>query len=489
MRFILLCLLLGSALSLSAQSRSFQLIDGDTGQPVPYATIQTGPREGTISNEEGFFSLNLQLIETVAISCMGYRSEEKSAGDLMALNGPIKLQPAAINLNEVRLTNRTPTANEILQLVRSNLDKNYVYTGQGFRIFYRESEHMQFDALDLELEKASDLSREALAQADARLGRLASDIVKSNPRKYLDFNGTIAISSDSTKVLRLENATELVDHHRDYSLDQIEERARNIVLSHLDTTKTYKVKTGIFKIEDSLSMAEDWDEDSGSDSTELSYLRNKSGGLLDDASWKDGTLLKELLDGDAYRYHFIKATYFDGNYVYAVGFEPDRRKAKFEGVLYVDAASYAVLKADYGYARGRRGEKVNLKLLLGIKYIENMYSGTVIYKRNFNNTYSPYYIQKENGNYVYIHRDFKFIENSPSRKKVRFDFLLEGGVREREALLVSPMEPSETSALLTYSQPKKIKIRSLERYEPTIWQETQVIEPLEEMKNFRVSPE
>mgnify|MGYP000173919412 CR=1 FL=1 len=40
-------------------------------------------------------------------------------------------------------------------------------------------------------------------------------------------------------------------------MDDIQEKAQKIVLSYLDTTKTYKLKSGMFKIEDSLSLKED----------------------------------------------------------------------------------------------------------------------------------------------------------------------------------------------------------------------------------------
>ena len=171
--------------------------------------------------------------------------------------------------------------------------------------------------------------------------------------------------------------------------------------------------------------------------------------------------------------------------MYAVSFRPRKRRSKFEGTLYVDAATFAVLKSDYQYARGREGEKVNLKLLLGVKYVENLDRGTLIFKQNTNGKYYPYYIQKEYGNYFYLHRNLKFIENGPASKKVQFDFLLEGGLRQKESLLLSPSGTPQAE-LASLESPEKIPVKKLEQYEPTIWQDTQIIAPLEEMKNFRV---
>ncbi len=124
--------------------------------------------------------------------------------------------------------------------------------------------------------------------------------------------------------------------------------------------------------------------------------------------------------------------------------------------------------------------------MLGIKYVENLSRGTVIFKREESGFYKPYFVQKEYGNYIYLHRNLKFIENSRQKKKVRFDFLMEGGVRQRESILMSPAGPAESESLISYKEPKKVRLRKIDQYEPGIWGDTQIIEPLEEMKNFRV---
>ncbi len=489
MRFLQLLLLILVSSAGFAQSSTLRVIDGQSGEPVPFASVETGPGRGTISNEEGYFSLNPESLAggAIRISCMGYRTIEMDPALLQSQSGPIRLQPAAITLNEVRLTNRVPGAQEIIEQVRRRLSTNYALTGKAYEIFFRESEYMQFDDLKLELEKASDLNRRALDAADQRLRRLGEDIVRSDARMFLDFKGNLAIVDDTTSILRVERATELTDHKKGYSMDDIQERAQNIILSHLDSSRTYKVKTGIFKIEDSISPGKEFieAENRENDSSEHDYLKGRSNSLLDIASWRDGTKLRRFLDGDLYDYRFVEATYFDGNYVYAIAFTPGKRKAKYAGTLFVDATSFAVLKADYSYGRGRRGDKVNLKLLLGIKYVENLSRGTAIFKRNELNTYDPYFIQNEYGNYIYLHRSLKFIENSRSRKKVRFDFLMEGGVRQQESVLLSPVDPAEFQALANYTEPEKIRIQKILQYEPTIWEDTQVIAPLEAMKNFR----
>lgn len=482
--FLFLTLLCGgSALS---QSPTYRVLDAQTGEPIPYATIVTGAGRGTITNEEGFFTLDPLALEGsgIQVSCMGYQSMEVSRV-LLDSEKVFRLVPAAIQLNEVLLSDRVPTADEIIRKVRENLAVNYAAGNTPFSIFFRESEYMEFETLDMELEKASDLDRRQLESARQELRKLSTDIAQSQAVKFLDFNGAFQQDGDSSR-LRVEKATELVDAKRDFSLDEIEERGRRIILTHLDSSQTYKVKTGMFTIEKDLSPEVDMEDSPQSDSTEISYLKGELKNLLSTAGLEEGGRLFGFLDPGSYKYDFLKATYFDGNYIFAVRFAPKKRRARYAGTLYVDATSFAILKTDYRFAPGREGEKVNLKLLLGIKYVENRDQGTVIFRKSEKGFYLPYYVQKEYGNYIYLHRDFTFIENSPSRKKVRFDFLLEGGVRQKQSLLLTPGEPMDAGETFA-GRPSKVWVRKLDSYEPTIWQNTEIIAPLEEMKNFRVA--
>ena len=469
----------------TAQTITTRLLDAESGEPIPFATVITGANRGTITNEEGYLNLDLSSLEgsSVRLSCMGYESLEVDVNTL-GKTGAIRLKPAPIELNEVRLGEGIPDAEEIMREVRRNLGRNYPAEA-SYELFYRQSDFMKFDQLDMELEKASDLNRPEMEKARKELRDFSGYIRDSRAVKFLDFNGRYQNLPD-TSLLQVDRVTEQLDAKKDFSMEKLQERAQKIILSHLDSTRTYKVKTGVFTVEDSVSMKGEFGEDQSGDSIAISSLRGKIKGALSIAGLSEGKRLYGFLDAESYRYEFLKPTYFDGNYVYAVGFRPDTRKAKFSGTLYIDAATFAILKADYQYADGRRGEKVNLKLLLGVKYVENMDRGTVIFRRSQEGKYHPYYIHKEYGNYVYLHRSLKFIENSPSKKKVRFDFLMEGGIREKESLLLRHENASYTEGVLSQS-PEKIKIRKLERYEPTIWQDIEIIAPLEEMKNFSVT--
>ena len=57
---------------LSAQEISAVILDHQTKQPIPYATVQYAPGKGVITNEEGHFSINSQTEnDSLVISSLG----------------------------------------------------------------------------------------------------------------------------------------------------------------------------------------------------------------------------------------------------------------------------------------------------------------------------------------------------------------------------------------------------------------------------------
>ena len=111
----------------NAQSFSAKVIDQDTKEPIPYATIETGLYQGMVSNEEGAFTFLLENIkqpqDSIYISYMGYETKglvfEENEGITIAL------LPRLYELKEVFLTTELLTIKEIIERVKDNLGKNY----------------------------------------------------------------------------------------------------------------------------------------------------------------------------------------------------------------------------------------------------------------------------------------------------------------------------------------------------------------------------
>jgi hypothetical protein len=484
---ILFSLFLQLSFYTNAQSIKGKIADKETETGIPYATIQLTSTYGTIANEEGSFALKVpeNNEDSLIISSMGYQQKIIPL-NIITQNLIIYLEPTVIALDEVLLLNKMPTAEEIIREVRAAYPTNYVNTDQKYQMFFRGTSYMNFDNLDVTIEKASNVSKKQVAKASKRLDSLAEAIMSSRLIEFEDYNGHILIMDKDSSKIAIDKATKLIDSKRDFSIENVQKKAQNIILQYLDTTSTYKLKSGLFKIEDSLSLKEDDFVKDKKNEFSMDAVKSVVTKVLKGSQFYESSFLDKILNTDSYRFALVGASYFQGNSIYVVSFRPKRARAKFTGTLYVSANDYAILKTDYSYSEGKEGQKFNMKLLLGIKYIENIHQGTIIYKARQDGKYHPFYIKKEHGNYVYLHRPLKFIENNNGRNKVIFDFTIEGRAREKKELLILSINSLNQEEFVRFKEKDTIPYTLLKQFEPSIWQNNQIIEPLEEMKNFKV---
>ncbi len=387
-------IILITVMSASAQNIRGKVIDEETQLAIPYAAIQVNDNRGTITNEEGYFSFDLDDASTsvIIISCIGYQSLTVPVTAMADELATFSLSPAAIALNEVFLQNKMPTAEEIIREVNKALPTNYNSNNERYQMFYRGTSYMDFNNLDLTITKATGVSKKQLSLASAKLDSLTHTIMTSKIMEFNDYSGDILLKNKDTAKIAISKATKLIDSKKDFSIDNIQERAQNIMLQYLDTSLTYRLKTGLFKIEDSLSLNQEKSEKETANEYSISNIHSRVLGSLKHGQFYDDAFMNKILDPELYRYSFIDASYLDGSYIYVVSFRPRKAKSKFSGTLYISANDYAVLKADYAYSEGKEGAKFNLKLLLGIKFIENINKGTIIFKKTPEGNYFPYYI-------------------------------------------------------------------------------------------------
>ena len=113
------------------------IIDQKTRKPLPYASIGIANRhEGTISNQNGFFSMYLVdslLNDTLIINYLGYESFIAPIDQLEGKNNQIKLRPVSTRIEEVVIRPLTPE--DILERVKENYSINYPqnpFIAEGF---------------------------------------------------------------------------------------------------------------------------------------------------------------------------------------------------------------------------------------------------------------------------------------------------------------------------------------------------------------------
>jgi hypothetical protein len=471
--------------AMQAQEYTFVIVDVETLNPIPFANIQFGSGQGTISNEEGVFRLNLEQLKSseIQITCLGYRPQTIAINTLLSGSEMITMQPESIELNEVQIGGAIPSVAEIIRIAKANLAQNYGNTEIPYQLFYREASGMELHEINFELDKDSEINRTEKEQVNRQLQELGADLKRANYRTYFDINGAVGIGKDTVLPYEISGVYQLTDHKGGFDLEQLQNRAKTLISKHLDGTTTYALKSGIFKLEDSLKTQSTVETSEVTDSLSVKALTQKMNTPIGIATWNKNSRFVSFLNPKLYNHKWENTTYFDGNYVYAISFNPRSGKSNYSGMLFIDANSFAILKVQYGYATGKSGKKVNFKFLLGIKFEEDLSSGTVIYRKNpLSDKYHPFIIQENAGSSFYLHRNLKFIANSKNPRRLKFDMLLDANYRQSTSVWLQPTKKTQKKVL----EMVKFPIIKSDRFNPNFHRQKQAMEPIEAMKQFGI---
>lgn len=456
-------------------------------EPIPFATIQIGEDYGVISNDEGDFSIATSKFEptdSVTISCLGYEKYGLELRDFSSRN--YTLEDGVNELSEVYITDRDLGIDSIMHYVNANLKKNYKTDLLSYKFFGRRTEYIDGKTADFEIEKSSNFKKRQLEDFNRDFDALEKSLLNNQSKQYTDVVSTLYILNKDKAKLQVEKGVRLLDEKNDQSLEKLAEKGNDIVFKHLDKDKVYTVKSGLFKISDSVSFNNRSDK-MGDSINSVKNVRNATFGIF-----KKNSLITDEPDLDfvtninKYDYELVDLTYLNNEIVYIINFEPKRKSAKYTGTMYISNETFAMLRADYKFYENRIGDKFNLRLLLGIKYVERNRTGSVSYKKN-NDYYYPYYITEKVDRYFYINRPIKFKDNANRRNKVAFDFKVEGTFKERSEILVLEVNDLTPAAYNQAIESKTIDYKNIKQYDPSIWSEYNILEPLQEMKDFKVS--
>ncbi|HWR94246.1 MAG TPA: carboxypeptidase-like regulatory domain-containing protein [Flavobacterium sp.] len=497
---VILLVILSITPLLKAQSITGKIIDSKTGESIPYANIMINETEDFISNAEGYFSIseNLSNDESVlTISYLGYVNRRLTIAELKKLNYTIKLEQGIFELNDVEVSKEDTNPFKIMAKVKENLDRNYKNDGNPTkdRLFIRNSNFFNPTKFEFTIDKSTEMSKKALQSANNDLNTYSSILIAHPPQEFTDilcdYYSVKTIKDEKPSVLsKLDvlKATKLRNEKRSISFDELEKKFTNIMLKNLDSTKYYRVKSGLFGSRDTVSLRKDYNKKKylkvennvGIEKSELesfknqqNIIKNEKFGFINHPEW--------------YNYEYEAVAYSKENeFVYIIRFSPKKSKAKYIGKLYVSEKDYAVLRADYKLEDGKTEFGFNMKFLLGVKVSVNVSNGTLIFKENpIDKGYYLHYASIENGYYFYFDRPIKFIELTKEEKDiVSFDLKVEGRTKEKNEFLNISHTSSSKSTIENFTE-NDFKYINLKKYDSNIWKDYIAIEPLEEMKQFK----
>jgi hypothetical protein len=253
-----------------AQNITGKVIDAKNGESIAYANIQVNGSENLISNAEGYFTIsgsNNHDEAVIAVSYLGYANRQLTVGELKSQQNTIALEPGVFDLDSV--TAAKPDPDGIMAEVRKNLARHYTNNGQPSKntLFYRKANSFKPIKLDVEITKSTGFTKKSLQSVNSQLGVFTSSLISKPPQEFSDmlcnyYTATMKKNDKPMFFNKLEvvKAIKLRDENRSASLDEMQTMATNMLLQHLDTTKYYRIKSGLFGSRDTISLRKDFNK-------------------------------------------------------------------------------------------------------------------------------------------------------------------------------------------------------------------------------------
>lgn len=492
-KFVLSFLTIFLATLVSGQSYTATVQDAASGEPIPFATVQLAKNKGTITNEEGIFSIDIaqlnMVTDSVYISSMGY--EKVAILPLKEMDTIIKLPIKRNELENVFLTNNPLEVEDIIDRIKDNLETNYPNTLTQKKIFFRQSLSAKADKMDIEVEEST------IPEFDQAF---MDDFIQSVPKEsrfYSESVGTLSGNYTKQKLF-IEKAAKLYDKEKTgVGVSAFSKRFQEIVEQRVKPDSYFKVKSGLIgttieldssKVGDSesgLKIKVDTDEDPTQENITLS-VKGDLNELYAAMFFKEDTALDFLAKSN--RYAFTKRTFttIGDALVYVIDFEPKRKK-DFKGTLYVNTEDYAVVRLEYQNVR-----KLSSFGLFGIRYSEHLYKGKSLYAKDENGGYTLRYMELEKGLTFGLDRPLKIIEknkNVKGRRKqneVAMELEIASSLYDKREFVVFDSAVIDEASYEAATESEDVEATHLTAYDPTFWEGYTIIEPNAAIQRFKV---
>ncbi|MCR6642910.1 MAG: hypothetical protein NVV82_28955 [Sporocytophaga sp.] len=253
----------------------------------------------------------------------------------------------------------------------------------------------------------------------------------------------------------------------------------------------YKVRTGILS-----------KKLKNNSSNEASWTTNKNDTLnytvdTDLAKAEILYLLKEYTSVQSKNWEFINSTgrynytmedisIVDGDPVYKIHFAP-RKQGLFEGTMYISTSSFAVLKLDFAFAKGKKSE--NFKLL-GVGHSIDYKEAHIIFQKG-KTAYFPKFISVNQNEFASIDRSFSITKKEKrffidkELNEMKFDIELSFNSESKWELLVMDIEDIDEAAYNGVVQPTTMKYKKEYAYNSETWKNRTILVPSKELKKYQ----
>lgn len=499
--FLFFPLIFASFYSYSQESIQGKIIDSTSQKPIPFATISINNTSGVISNDDGDFLiyLNKKLLETdsLFIRCLGYESKGFLIKSFQ--KKVVFLNAKTIELDEVLLTNKNYSAEEIIVKVKENLQTNYEMKPTESRLFYRTSNATNMLKNDVFIKEST------IPEINQKF---IDSLLKALP-KYNQEHTEILADLYSKKTANYEakldiiKAAYLFDENTELDFEVYEDKIQTILRKHVKRDSYFKIKSGILGTKQAIdSSFFDTEKKEKPNETEafleekkkqeqerknnfLKYSKSTISKLEKNSFTNKDSDLNFLEKENRYHFTLEDYTFLNDDFVYKISFYP-KRSEDYNGVLYINTTNFAIVRMDYQNTKDLK--RFNL---FGVSYKEYLKKGTLIYNKNSNNTYTLKFAEEETANNFGFKRPLTLIEknkNTKGRRKqnevtANLHFILAN--TSKKELVVFESEQISESAYSNYEEKPKVKPTKLSKYDPDFWKGYNIIEPNQAIRDFR----
>lgn len=495
MKFIkqsLFILSLLSTIAATAQSFSAKVIDEKTGEPIPFATIETGENEGVITNENGVFTISenneRQPQDSIYISSLGFARK----GVLLQhiTEGIIALEPKEFEIKEVFLSNKPLDSEEIIERVKENLERNYNTGLSQKKIFFRQSDFNKMNKIDFGFQESS------IEELNKELMDSIALILPKSSSHYTEIAGNM-YGNYKTPKLYIDKAAELYDKSEDISQEGLTKRLEKIFKENIKPDSYLKIKSGFFGTKIDLEEGESQDGkviqiktgDSEDEQTLQQNLKRRITYIYKQLFFNEDSELDFLDKSNRYIFELKDYSYIDEASVYVITFTPKGKK-DFKGVLYVTTDDFAIVRLEFDNVR-----PLKTFGMFGVSYKRSIFKGKMLFGKDQNGNYAPRYIEIEDGSSFGIERPLKVIEKNKHVKgrrkqnELSLELSIQGASRVKYELVVFTSEAISEGTYNAAPENPKVKATYLSSYDPTFWKDYTIMEPNKAIQTFKVIAE
>lgn len=460
------------------------LLDADKKEPLPFASVVFPNGKGTVSNEKGFFAIDLdqhQLSDTIDIQYVGYKSIQKTVAQLRQ-DSLLFMKEYIVNLNEIIVFSAIPDIEDLVDQILDNFEKNYPISDLQQEVFIRKRDVNTLDDFELKYKKSS------IEVIDKDLINKLSDNVPKKSYSYSDFLGKVYSSNlyEEKEAYKLSPIRLVTLQEENLSEMKKFSDVFNNTLKETAGTEYWKFKTGII----STKMDVDTSFLNNEDSTlwwSTSYFKSNLYRQLEYLNFDEQDFEWEFLHKPKrYDYNIVEGTTIEKEPVYIIDFKA-KEKGTFDGRMYVSTETYAILRADYQFAPGKEGASFGL---FGIKYEEKDYRASINYER-LDSIYVLKYFSKQAHQNISFDRKIAFIKKQERKLKdkkvdeVKLDMYLALKAKESFELLVVDRKPFDSKNFDDFLQTKKMEAIPITKFDDNLWKGYSIIEPTQMMREYQ----